>query len=115
VIEPFDSIPANPEQEWGERLLELLSAAVKRRLMSDVPLGFFLSGGVDSSSVVAMAERHMDCAQMHTFSIGFEEKSFDESAYARVVAERLGTQHHTDVLSIDKARSLLPEIVRRLD
>lgn len=115
VIEPFDSIPANPEEEWGERLVELLSAAVKRRLMSDVPLGFFLSGGVDSSSVVAMATRHMDRANVLTFSIGFEEETFDESRYSDQVARELGTTHFNDVLSLEKARSLLPSIVARLD
>ena len=115
VIEPFDTVPANAEAEWGERLVELLSAAVKRRLMSDVPLGFFLSGGIDSSSVAALATRHMDRARMNTFSIGFEEASFDESRYAQQVAGALGTKHHADVLSLDKARALLPEIARRLD
>lgn len=114
-IEPFDSIPPDAEKVWSEQLVELLSAAVKRRLMSDVPLGFFLSGGVDSSSVAALATRHVDTARMNTFSIGFEEASFDESAYADQVAAALGTRHHTDVLSLDKARALLPDIVSRLD
>jgi asparagine synthase (glutamine-hydrolysing) len=115
VIEPFDSIPANAEAQWGEQLVELLSAAVKRRLMSDVPLGFFLSGGVDSSSVAALAARHMDTARMNTFSIGFEEESFDESTYSSQVAGELGTNHHLEVLSLDKARALLPGIAARLD
>jgi asparagine synthase (glutamine-hydrolysing) len=115
VIEPFDSVPANPEIEWGEQLVELISAAVKRRLMSDVPLGFFLSGGIDSSSVAALAARHMDRARMKTFSIGFDEASFDESRYADQMASALGTNHHSDVLSLEKACSLLPDIVQRLD
>jgi asparagine synthase (glutamine-hydrolysing) len=115
VIEPFESVPANAEQEWGERLIELLSAAVKRRLMSDVPLGFFLSGGVDSSSVAALATRHVDADRMNTFSIGFEEASFDESKYARQVATLLRTRHHPEVLSMERARALLPQIVARLD
>ena len=115
VIEPFDTIPAKPEEEWGERLVELLSASVKRRLMSDVPLGFFLSGGVDSSSVVAMATRHMDPANVLTFSIGFDEESFDESRYSDQVARELGSTHFNDVLSLEKARALLPSIIARLD
>ena len=115
VIEPFDSVPANPEAQWGEQLVELISAAVKRRLMSDVPLGFFLSGGIDSSCIAALATRHVDPSRMNTFSIGFEEASFDESRHADRVASMLGTKHHSDVLSLEKARSLLPEIVRRLD
>ena len=115
VIEPFDTIPANPEVEWGEQLVELMSASVKRRLMSDVPFGFFLSGGIDSSSVAALATRHMDRGRMNTFSIGFDEATFDETRYARRMASELGTSHHADVLSLEKARTLLPEIVRRLD
>ncbi|HZR01991.1 MAG TPA: asparagine synthase (glutamine-hydrolyzing), partial [Burkholderiales bacterium] len=114
-IEPFESIPRDPEREWGEHLVELLSAAVKRRLMSDVPLGFFLSGGVDSSSVTALATRHVDADRVNTFSIGFEEASFDESAYARRVALLLQTRHHPEMLSMQRARGLLPDIVARLD
>ena len=115
VIEPFDSVPENPELEWGEQLVELISEAVRRRLMADVPLGFFLSGGIDSSSVAALASRHMDRGRMETFSIGFEEASFDESGYAAQMASSLGTRHHSDVLSLEKAVSLLPEIVAKLD
>lgn len=115
VIEPFETIPANPEREWGEQLLALLSDAVKRRLMGDVPLGFFLSGGLDSSSIVALAARHMDRGLMRTFSIGFEEASFDESGYSSQMAAHLGTQHHVDVLSLEKAASLLPSIAAKLD
>jgi asparagine synthase (glutamine-hydrolysing) len=115
VIEPFERIPADPEGEWGEQLVELLGRAVKRRLMSDVPLGFFLSGGIDSSSVVAMAARYVEPTRIHTFSIGFEEDTFDESAYSSRVASLLHTQHHPDMLSIEKAGSLLPEIAHRLD
>jgi len=115
VIEPFDSVPKDPEAEWGEELIELLSAAVKRRLMSDVPLGIFLSGGIDSSSVAALAARYMQRAHMNSFSIGFEEESFDESRYANRIAGELGTRHHSDILSFDKARALLPAIATRLD
>jgi asparagine synthase (glutamine-hydrolysing) len=115
VIEPFDSLPKDPEREWGERLVELLSAAVKRRLMGDVPLGFFLSGGLDSSSIVALATRHIDRSLIHTFSVGFDEASFDESAYSTEMAQRLGTHHHLDVLSLEKAAALLPEIASKLD
>jgi asparagine synthase (glutamine-hydrolysing) len=115
VIEPFDSLPKDPEREWGEQLVELLSAAVKRRLMGDVPLGFFLSGGLDSSSIVALATRHIDRSLIHTFSVGFDEASFDESAYSTEMAQRLGTHHHLDILSLEKAAALLPEIASKLD
>lgn len=115
VLEPFDHIPANPEQEWGEQLRDLLSKAVKRRLMSDVPLGIFLSGGVDSSAVSAFAASFNEPGALRTFSIGFKEESFDESAYSAMVAKFLGTNHYNEVLSIENSRNLLPEIAARLD
>lgn len=98
-----------------EEIREVLGGAVKRRLMSDVPLGVFLSGGIDSSAVAALAARHTPAGTLNTFSIGFNEASFDESSHARLVAERLGTRHREEILDLDKAVALLPEIVARLD
>jgi asparagine synthase (glutamine-hydrolysing) len=115
VIEPFEKIPRKPEEVWGEQLRDLLDKAVHRRLMSDVSLGVFLSGGVDSSAIAAFARRHLPWGTLKTFSIGFEESSFDESAYSRAAAELLHPEHHCDVLSIEKAQSLLPQIIGRLD
>ncbi len=74
-----------------------LRSAVKSRLISDVPLGFFLSGGLDSSLVVALASS-MASAPVHTFSIGFNQPSYNELAYAREVSRRFGTVHHEEVL-----------------
>lgn len=117
VLEPFagSEIPADAERVWGEELRYRLDAAVRRRLVADVPVGIFLSGGVDSSAVTAFASRHVPAGNLKTFSIGFEEASFDESAHARSVAKLFGTDHHEDILSITKAHSLLPAIARRLD
>jgi asparagine synthase (glutamine-hydrolysing) len=115
VLEPFERTPRDPEAEWGEQIRALLDAAVKRRLVADVPVGIFLSGGIDSSAVTAVAARHVPAGQLKTFSIGFEEASFDESAPARRVAALFQTDHHADVLSMEKARQLLPAIVARLD
>ena len=115
VLEPFENIPANPEEEWGEQIRELLERAVQRRLISDVPLGVFLSGGIDSSAVTALASRHLPKGELKTFSIGFDEKSFDESEYAQRVAELFGTDHHMEKLSLDRAHSLLDECLARLD
>jgi len=115
VIEPFENIPPNPEEVWGEELRDLLDKAVKRRLMSDVPLGVFLSGGIDSSSVTAYASKHVGSHRLKTFSIGFDEGSFDESVPSRKIASLFGTDHHLEMLSIETARTLLPEIVSRLD
>jgi asparagine synthase (glutamine-hydrolysing) len=92
-----------------------LDRAVKRRLMSDVPLGIFLSGGIDSSAIAALAAKHVPPGQLNTFSIGFNEPSFDESSYARLVAEDLGTRHREEILDLDKSVALIDEIAARLD
>jgi len=83
--------------EISEELLELLRDAVKIQLMSDVPLGAFLSGGVDSSTVVALMSRAMD-RPVKTFSIGFEDKTYNELSYARRVAEHFKTEHHEFII-----------------
>ena len=114
-IEPPDRIPVDAEESWGEELRSLLSQAVKIRLTSDVPLGIFLSGGIDSSTVLAFATRHIRPRQLKTFSIGFREESFDESAHAQRVATLFGSDHHHDVLDLDKATELIPGILSKLD
>jgi asparagine synthase (glutamine-hydrolysing) len=97
------------EEEAGERALELLREAVRVRLMSEVPLGAFLSGGIDSSAVVAlMAEA--SSTPVKTFSIGFEEQDFSELHHARRVAERVGAEHHEFVVRPD-AMEVLPTLV----
>ncbi len=97
------------EDEALEQFGELLRDAVRRRLIADVPLGAFLSGGMDSSSVVAeMAE--LSSAPVKTFSIGFGERDYDELAYARQVAERFGTEHHEFVVE-PRALDILPTLV----
>jgi asparagine synthase (glutamine-hydrolysing) len=98
------------EDEAVEQFGSLLRDAVRRRLIADVPLGAFLSGGMDSSSVVAeMAE--LSSAPVKTFSIGFGERDFDELGYARQVAERFGTEHHELVVE-PHAVDVLPTLVR---
>jgi asparagine synthase (glutamine-hydrolysing) len=114
-LEPFDYRPKNPVAEWGEQLRELLDQAVQRRLMSDVPLGVFLSGGIDSSAIAALASKHILATDLNTFSIGFTEPDFDESTYAQQVAQFIGSQHHLAILSVEKSRELLPEIMNQLD
>ncbi|EHJ48105.1 asparagine synthase (glutamine-hydrolyzing) [Solidesulfovibrio carbinoliphilus subsp. oakridgensis] len=112
-IEPMEAVPADPEREWGGRLLELLDAAVARRLMADVPLGVFLSGGVDSSAITALAVRH--APDIAAFSIGFDDPDFDESAKARRAAAFCRVTHHEARFSLETALSLMPEILGRLD
>src|SRR6185437_6526196 len=97
------------EDEAAERFATLLRDAVRRRLIADVPLGAFLSGGMDSSAVVAeMAE--LSTAPVKTFSIGFGERDFNELAYARQVAERFGTEHH-ELIVEPHAVEILPQLV----
>ena len=115
VLEPFEHVPTDPEEAWGEELRELLRKSVRRRLMSDVPLGVFLSGGVDSSAITAFAAEEAGQARMKSFCIGFEEASFDETRYARIIAERYHTEHYEEILSMERARGLLPEIIGKLD
>ncbi len=113
VIEPRE--PGKTDAELAEELSGLLSASVARRLMSDVPIGVLLSGGLDSSSVTAFASRHIQRKPLETFSIGFSDKSFDESAWAARVARLFSTDHHHAGLALDQARDILPEIAARLD
>jgi asparagine synthase (glutamine-hydrolysing) len=114
-IEPVQHIPADAERVWGEELRALLSQAVQRRLISDVPLGIFLSGGIDSSAVLAFAITHMPPQQTKTFSIGFREASYDESAYAQRAATFFGSDHYHEFLSLDKACELIPGVLSHLD
>ena len=110
---PFRDEPA--PQDAVERFTALFDAAVGRRLMADVPLGVFLSGGVDSSSVAASVVRQRTAREVKTFSIGFQEKSYDESSIARRVADHLGTEHHERVFTADAMREVLPEVASVLD
>jgi len=97
----------------AEELSAILAGAVRRRLVSDVPLGMFLSGGIDSSAIAAYATR--DIPDLKTFTIGFEEPSFDESSHAGHVADQLGTSHFIRRLSLEKSKELLLSIIDRLD
>ncbi|MGI8556628.1 MAG: asparagine synthetase B family protein [Pyrinomonadaceae bacterium] len=103
-----------PLHEAAKELGELLADSVRMRLVADVPLGILLSGGVDSSTVAAFATQ-FSRGRVKTFSIGFEEDSFDESKYAREVAAHLGTEHYEDKLSVETAAELIPGIGRWLD
>jgi asparagine synthase (glutamine-hydrolysing) len=97
------------EEEAGERVVELLREAVRVRLMSEVPLGAFLSGGIDSSAVVALMAQESS-EQVRTFSIGFDEQDFSELHHARRVAEHVGADHHEFIVRPD-AMEILPTLV----
>jgi len=96
----YGTHPPRSEEECLEQLEQLLAEAVKIRLISDVPLGALLSGGADSSLVVALMARAAS-GPVKTFSIGFRQADFDETPYARKVAERFATEHHELVLEPD--------------
>ncbi len=102
-------------EDTCSRLSELLKESVRRRLISDVPLGVFLSGGIDSSAVVAMMAELMDPSDIKTFSVGFGEKSYDESSDARLVAKHFGTDHHEEILDPDRMLEFFPDILDGLD
>lgn len=102
------------EDELRETLRSLMHAAVRRRMISDVPLGVFLSGGIDSSIVAGCMARHSD-RPIKTFSIGFREASYDESRFARLVARRFGTEHHEEILAAEDCADILPDLVKRMD
>jgi asparagine synthase (glutamine-hydrolysing) len=97
------------EQEAGEQAVKILREAVKVRLMSEVPLGAFLSGGIDSSAVVALMSEESS-APVKTFSIGFEEQDFSELHHARRVAQHVGADHHEFIVRPD-ALEVLPVLV----
>ena len=99
--------------ELAEELRERLRDSVRAHLVSDVPVGVLLSGGVDSSALTALAAQETT-GRLSTFSIGFEEKSFDELDRARLVARRYGTDHHEEVLRPD-AVDLLPRLAYAFD
>jgi asparagine synthase (glutamine-hydrolysing) len=98
-----------PAGELREELVALLDESVRLRMISDVPIGAFLSGGVDSSAVVAMMARHSG-SRVKTFCIGFDEEGYDERRYARMVAERYDTDHHEMVVR-PNAMEVLPQLV----
>ncbi len=98
------------DQFWEE-----FRGAVGRHRRSDVPLGVFLSGGLDSSSVAAALAELEPAGGIHTFSIGFDDPSFDESEHARAVARHLGTHHHEQTFSVANVLELLPKVAAWLD
>ncbi len=99
----------NQEEDAKKQLKKLLQSSIEYRLISDVPLGVFLSGGIDSSLVSALASE-ASAQPLRTFSIGFEEARFNEAEYAKQVAAHLGTQHQEFTVSIQEAKKLIPQL-----
>lgn len=98
-----------PESYFTEKILQQLEESVKMRLISDVPLGAYLSGGVDSGAIVSMMAK-LSSEPINTFTVGFEEKNHDETTPARILADKLKTNHTEIVVKMDASR-ILPKIV----
>jgi asparagine synthase (glutamine-hydrolysing) len=109
----YDRPTNSSEPEAIERVLELLKDSVRLRLRSDVPVGAFLSGGLDSSAIVAFASQFNK--QIDTYSVGFDGDGFDELGYARVVSKAFQTRHHEKAVKVDDAIKSLPKLVWHLD
>ncbi len=109
----FEVSPGLTEERWVEELREVLEESVRLHAVSDVPLGSFLSGGVDSSSVTALLARVVG-SPIQTYSIGFEDQMFNELPFARLVADRYGTHHHEQILG-PRIFEYLPEMLTGFD
>ena len=114
LLEPEESLIAKPD-EVHRLLIDKLSDAVESRLDADVPVGVFLSGGIDSSAVAALAISARKGRSIRSFSIGFEDPTFDETKYSNEVAGILGTTHRREILSSSRCLELMDLIFGRLD
>ncbi len=112
--DPADARAPDVER-LGEELLERLDRAVERRMMADVPLGVFLSGGIDSSAIAQSAASQRPAGALATFAIGFEDASFDESVLAEQVARQLGTRHRMTRFSPEALWEVASEVAAGLD
>jgi len=101
-------------EEAVEILNDELTSVIKRQLIADVDVGLFLSGGIDSTSVTAIAQ-HVSSNKIKTFTIGFHEKEYDESEYANEIAQHLNTDHTTLYLSAEEARNVIPYLSKIYD
>ena len=108
-------IERRSDADWAAAFWDALCASVRQRLISDVPLGIFLSGGIDSSAVTAAAVAVAPGQRFETFSIGFEEASYSEERFSRMVAERLGTEHHAYTFAAADAVPLVRRLGSLLD
>jgi len=113
---PLDDKPPSERnaQEWAEDLLAMLRDSVAIHMRSDVPVGVFLSGGIDSSVVTALAAEKLPNS-LHTFCVGFDQPSYDESVYAKRVASLFSTKHHEEILTLRQAADLFPRVMQLLD
>ncbi len=100
-------------EEAKQHTEELMTSAFKYRMIADVPVGVFLSGGYDSTAVAALLAKSY--GKINTFTIGFEEASYNEANYAEAVAKEIGTNHFTEICTIDEAKNIIPELPHIFD
>ncbi|HEV2147849.1 MAG TPA: asparagine synthase (glutamine-hydrolyzing) [Longimicrobiaceae bacterium] len=104
-------LDALPESHYVERLAELLTQSVRYRLNADVPVGYYLSGGLDSSLIAALIHEVSPDAGRHSFSIGFTDREKDETGYQRMVAAHVGSEHHEIVFDWDEISSRMWKMI----
>ena len=107
--EPSIAITKSSLDKSATALEKVLLEVIESQLMGDVPVGAFLSGGIDSSLIASLMQK-IQKKPIHTFSIGFEENDFDESVFAQQIAQHLGTQHFTEKLTVDKTLEIIKRI-----
>jgi asparagine synthase (glutamine-hydrolysing) len=107
IVDHLDARRPRSESSLEEELDSLMIEAFRHRMVSDVPVGVFLSGGIDSSILSAILQKHHD-QQIKTFTIGFDSPEYDESRYAAAVADHIGTEHYSRILRVEDAKALLP-------
>ena len=100
---------------WKRTLRELLETSVARRLEADVPIGFLLSGGIDSAVVTALARKLRQDDDMYSYTVGFHEQSYDETNWARATAASIGVKHRVQLLTERDAGSVIDEVLPRMD
>ena len=114
----LDAVRAGPVEKSEDELMgeleEVLVSAFKYRMVSDVPVGVFLSGGIDSSIVAAILAKYSD-QPVHTYTIGFNDKECDESIWAKKVASHIGSEHTEYTIDMDKAKEIIPNLPKLYD
>lgn len=114
-VEPESAWARRSEGELAEELMAHLARAVQRRLLSDVPIGVFLSGGLDSGAITSLAANCVPAGQLETFTIGFDDASYDERGAASAVAAHCRTRHHEQVLTLENASELIADVLAKMD
>ncbi len=102
------------ENEWSEILYDLINDSVKKRLVADVPVGVFLSGGLDSSIISLLAKKNLN-NELNTFSINFSESSFDESNYSNYFSKKIGSSHHHQTIDFNNIENICSELFSKID